>query len=30
MKTTSAVPKALFFKTTDLYTLYLFSEYADN
>ena len=30
MKTTSAVPKVLFFKTTDLYTLYLFSEYADN
>ena len=30
MKTTSAVPKVLLFKTTDLYTLYLFSEYADN
>ena len=24
MKTTSAVPKVLFLKTTDLYTLYLF------
>ena len=24
------VPKLLFFKTTDLYTVYLFSEYADN
>ena len=30
MKTTSGVPKVSFFKTTDLYTLYLFSEYADN
>ena len=26
----SIVPKLLFFKTTDLYTVYLFSEYADN
>ena len=25
---TSTVPKVLFFKTTDLYTVYLFSEYA--
>ena len=24
------VPKLLFFKTTDLYIVYLFSEYADN
>ena len=24
------VPKLLFFKTTDLYTIYQFSEYADN
>ena len=23
-------PKVLFFKTTDLYTVYLFSEYTDN
>ena len=30
MKTASTVPKALFFKTTDLHTVYLFSEYADN
>ena len=29
MKTISTVPKVLFFKTTDLYTVYLFSEYAD-
>ena len=26
----SIVPKLLFFKTTDLYTVYLFSEYAGN
>ena len=26
----SIVPKLLFFKTTDLYTVYLFYEYADN
>ena len=26
----SIAPKLLFFKTTDLYTVYLFSEYADN
>ena len=26
----SIVPKLLFFKTTDLYTAYLFSKYADN
>ena len=26
----SIVPKLLFFKTTALYTVYLFSEYADN
>ena len=26
----SIVPKLLFFKTTVLYTVYLFSEYADN
>ena len=26
----SIVPKLLFFKTTDLYTVYLFSKYADN
>ena len=25
-----SVPKVLFFKTTDLCTVYLFSEYADN
>ena len=30
MKLLSTVPKVLFFKTTDLYTVYLFSEYADN
>ena len=30
MKTISAVTKLLFFKTTDLYVVYLFSEYADN
>ena len=24
------VPELLFFKTTDLYIVYLFSEYADN
>ena len=28
MKIISAVPKALFFRITDLYTVYLFSEYA--
>ena len=26
----SIVPELLFFKTTDLFTVYLFSEYADN
>ena len=26
----STVHKVLFFKTTDLYTVYLFSEYTDN
>ena len=26
----STAPKILFFKTTDQYTVYLFSEYADN
>ena len=30
MKIISTVPKLLFFKTTDLYNVYLFSEYADN
>ena len=30
MKIISTVPKVLFFKTADLYTVYLFSEYADN
>ena len=30
MKIIYAVPKPLFFKATDLYTVYLFSEYADN
>ena len=30
MKIISTVPKVLFFQTTDLYTVYLFSEYADN
>ena len=30
MKIISTIPKALFFKTTDLYTVYIFSEYADN
>ena len=30
MKTISTVPKVLLFKTTDLYTVYLFSAYADN
>ena len=30
MKSISIVPKLLFFKATDLYTVYLFSEYADN
>ena len=30
MKIIFAVPKVLFFKKTDLYTVYLFSEYADN
>ena len=29
MKIISTVPKLLFFKTTDLYTVYLFSQYAD-
>ena len=26
----STVPKLWFFKTTNLYTVYLFSEYVDN
>ena len=30
MKIISTVPKLLFFKTTDLYTVYLLSEYPDN
>ena len=30
MKIKSAAPKVLFFKTTDLYAVYLFSEYVDN
>ena len=30
MKIITTVPKALFFKTTDLYTVYLFSEYPEN
>ena len=30
MKIVSTVPKVLFFKTTDLYTVHLFSEYADS
>ena len=30
MKIISTVAKVLFFKTTALYTVYLFSEYADN
>ena len=30
MKVISTVTKVLFLKTTDLYTVYLFSEYADN
>ena len=30
MEIISAVPKLLFFKTTDMYTVYLFYEYADN
>ena len=30
MKIISTVPKVLFFKTADMYTVYLFSEYADN
>ena len=30
MKIISTVLKVLFFKATDLYTVYLFSEYADN
>ena len=30
MKIISTVPKVLFFKTTNLYTVYLFSDYADN
>ena len=29
MKTISTVPKVLLFKTTDLYTVYLFSAYVD-
>ena len=29
-KIISTVTKLLFFKTTDLYTVYLFSEYTDN
>ena len=29
MEILSPVPKVLFFKTTDLYTVYLFSEYKD-
>ena len=29
MKIVSTVAKVLFFKTTDLYTVYLFSEYAE-
>ena len=29
MKIISTVPKLLFFKTTDLYNVYLFSEYAE-
>ena len=30
MKIISTVTTVLFFKTTDQYTVYLFSEYADN
>ena len=30
MKIISTVLKVLFFKTTGLYNIYLFSEYADN
>ena len=30
MEIISTVPKVLFFKTADLYTVYLFSEYAHN
>ena len=30
MKIISTVPKVLFFKTTDLYIVYLFSDYEDN
>ena len=30
MQIISTVPKLLFFKTTDLYIVYLFSEYVDN
>ena len=30
MKIISTVCEVLFFKTTDLYTVYLFYEYADN
>ena len=30
MKIISAVPTVLFFKTTDLYTVYLLSENAEN
>ena len=30
MQIISTVPKVLFFKTTDLYTLYLFFQYAED
>ena len=30
MKVIYTSPKLLFFKTTDLYTVYLFYDYADN
>ena len=30
MKIISTFPKVLFFPTTDLYTVHLFPEYADN
>ena len=30
MKIISTLPKVFFFKTTDRYTVYLFSEYAGN
>ena len=30
MKIISTVPQLLFFETTDMYTVQLFSEYADN